>query len=204
MILADVGSVYVKLAIIFEKENSKFTISNLYQNLPNFTFIKKELFLILDKKFFIPLTFNFHKTIFQESYDYKIIKELIEIEKISTIFINCKITNIIEEIFKNLFNIPLGERLEHNNSTNLNISGIHYLSNILDNSFFDLPGQEIVNLNRVGHILKEVPIKNYVSLRNNSLYPFLLANIAEGLSLYRVDSVDNFKRIGGKEYINYI
>ena len=198
MIIADVGTVYVKLLMVIYKkhENSGFIIFK--DNFPNFEYIKKEHLIELEKNYLISLSFNKNKSQFDESFDIKMIKKFIEIEMLEMIHICCKKTQFIEELFFKMFNLKLAKRIENTNTTNLNILGIDFLSKVIIKDFYDIPGQEIVNLNKVGHVLKEVTIKNYVSLKENSLYPFLLANIAEGLSLYRIDSKDDFKRVGGK------
>jgi hypothetical protein len=198
MILADVGPVYMKILLVPSKERIEFNRNYVLENIENFSFIKHELIIDDNELILIPLTFNFTKNDFKESLDYCYVTEFIKTENIKLIHVCCRISDLIQALFNNLFNLPLSKRLDNIHSIDLNISGIEYLSKILNKGFFDLPGQEIVNLNKVGHVLKEVTVKNYVSLKEDSLYPFLLANIAEGLSLYRVDSCKDFKRVGGE------
>ena len=197
MILADVGPVYIKILLVCNGEKKRFYLNYLNENIEKYRYITNELIIEDNKHIIIPFTFNISKNNLKETFDHEFVLLFIESEKIKTIQICCKTSEFIEELFKNLFSIPVSKRTENIHNIDLNISGIDYLSKVLNKSFFDLPNQEIVNLNKVGHVLKEVTVKNYVSLKDNTLYPFILANVAEGLSLYRVDSVVNYKRIGG-------
>ncbi len=198
MILADVGPVYMKILLVSSKERSNFNKNYLTENIGKFYLIKQELIIDDNKQILIPFTFNFTKNDFKESFDYGFVNQFIIAENIKSIYICCRISDSIQALFNNLFNLPLSKRLDNIHTIDMNISGIEYLSKVLNKGFFDLPGQEIVNLNKVGHVLKEVTVKNYISLKDDSLYPFLLANIAEGLSLYRVDSCKDYERVGGE------
>ena len=83
--------------------------------------------------------------------------------------------------------------------TQLTISGIDYINNNLENSFYDLPKEPVSNLVRLGKNEKSADLteknKNKISLRNN-LYPYLLSTGEEGISIYRVDSINSYKNIG--------
>jgi len=198
MILADVGPVYMKILLVSSRERSNFNRNYLIEYNEKFNLIKQELIIDDNELILIPFAFNFTKNDFKESFDYGYVTQFIIAENIKTIHVCCRISDSIQALFNNLFNLSISKRLDNIHTIDLNISGIEYLSKVLNKAFFDLPGQEIVNLNKVGHVLKEVTVKNYISLKEESLYPFILANIAEGLSLYRVDSCKDFKRVGGK------
>ena len=83
--------------------------------------------------------------------------------------------------------------------TQLTISGIDYINNNFENSFYDLPKEPVSNLVRLGKNEKSANLteknKNKISLRNN-LYPYLLSTGEEGISIYRVDSINSYKNIG--------
>lgn len=78
----------------------------------------------------------------------------------------------------------------------LTIAGIDYVNNNLNKTFFNLPEQSVHNLVNVGKGIEKVTQKNSISLKDN-LYPYLLTNGHEGLSVYRVDSINSFTRLGG-------
>ena len=83
--------------------------------------------------------------------------------------------------------------------TQLTISGIDYINNNLENSFYDLPNEPISNLVILGKHEKLVDLteknKNKISLKNK-MYPYLLTTGEEGISIYRVDSINSYKKIG--------
>ena len=85
------------------------------------------------------------------------------------------------------------------NITQLTISGIDYVNDNLENSFFDLPKQSINDLVIVGKKENSINLteknKNIISLKNK-LYPYILSTGEEGISIYRVDSIDTYKKIG--------
>lgn len=89
--------------------------------------------------------------------------------------------------------------LKINDTIKLSIMGIDFINNSINNSFFDLTKETIPNLVIVGQK------KNVSSLTKNNkikillkdkLYPYLLATGDEGISIYRVDSINSFKKIG--------
>lgn len=193
MFLCDIGPVYIKCGIIIGKESefiekisSQNSLSLLYLNLINSVeFENKSLF---------PFKINLLKiSKFEESYDYKLIKEFIFTNLINI----CHYCGKIDENTDLLINKLFGLKCVKNGHVNqLSIYGLDYISKNIKNAFFYLPGQKISNLIKVGHGLDEVTQKNYIEFQSN-LFPFVMANILEGTSVYRVDSSDNFKRIGG-------
>ena len=82
----------------------------------------------------------------------------------------------------------------------LSISAIDYINNNIENSFFDLPKGSINDLVIVGRKKNENSIltkdnKNKINLKD-SLYPYLLTTGYHGLELYRIDSINSYKKIG--------
>ena len=66
----------------------------------------------------------------------------------------------------------------------------------MEKSFFTLPKKSVQELVNVGQGMIKVDQKNSCSIKNN-LYPYLLTNGQDGLSVYKVDSIDSYKRLGG-------
>ena len=81
----------------------------------------------------------------------------------------------------------------------LNIKGIDFITNNLDNSFFNLNKRSVSNVISVGEGIEKETQKNYKNLKNN-LYPFLLATGQEGICVYRIDSINSFKKLGGNSF----
>ena len=108
-----------------------------------------------------------------------------------------KITGKKENIIYKLFQKKC---IRFGNSTDLSITGIDYINNCIENSFFDLPKEKILNLVRVGIAKSKSTLSkddiNRKPLQKSGLYPYLLATGDEGISVYRVESVDSHKKIG--------
>ena len=81
----------------------------------------------------------------------------------------------------------------------ISISAIDYINNNIENSFFDLPKGSINDLVIVGKNKNDTILtnknKNKIDLKNN-LYPYLLTKGYQGLELYRIDSINSYKKIG--------
>lgn len=82
----------------------------------------------------------------------------------------------------------------------LSISGIDYINNMLQNPFFNLPKETISDLVIVGKgknnnskLTKEK--KNNLSFKEK-LYPYLLSTGEDGISIYQVNSINSFKKLG--------
>lgn len=101
------------------------------------------------------------------------------------------IGNYIEELFE-------CKLIKCGHINQLTILGLDYIFYNIKNSFFFLPGQKIHNLVKVGK-LDEVTEKNYTNIDDN-LYSFVMANILEGTSLYKVEDKNTFYRIGGTSF----
>ena len=101
--------------------------------------------------------------------------------------------NLLNKLFQKKF-IKLGTL------TNLSILGIDYLNNYLQNSFFDFPKEKKYYSVRVGNSKHKSNISkenlNRKALKNG-LYPYLLSTGDEGITVYRVDSINSIKKIGG-------
>jgi pantothenate kinase len=212
MLVFDIGPVYIKSAIIFE-ENEQ--LLNKFTSLLNTKPDSKDIFdLNLSIKYKNYRLYFFKINLFKieefkSSKGLEIISEILK-EKYKNINNNVflphselplayycgllseKVANIIFETF-NVKCVKIG----HLNQ--LSILGIDYISQNLLQCIFDLPGQSIYDLVQVGHKLNEVTQKNYANLKD-SLYPYLMANVLEGTSIYRVDSPDKFTRVGGTSF----
>lgn len=81
----------------------------------------------------------------------------------------------------------------------LSILGIDYIATHIEDSFFNLPSESVSSMIQVSKGIKKVTEKHKLSLKDK-LYPYLMSNILEGVSVYRVDSIDNYTRIGGTAF----
>lgn len=207
MLLFDIGPVYIKSAIIF-KENDQLhekfiellknnpecldtfdlNLTILYKNYQLY-FFKINLFKL--EEFKLSKGLKIVKDILDEKYQYSSKDKEIETAYYCGL-LSEKIENLISETFR-----VKCEKIGHLNQ--LSIYGLDYISQNISQCIFNLPGQSIYNLVQVGHKLNEVTQKNYTNVKD-SLYPYLMANVLEGTSIYRVDSHDKFTRVGGTSF----
>ena len=85
------------------------------------------------------------------------------------------------------------------NINELIIKGIDFLNSNKLKSFFNLPKKLVSDIINVGPGIGKVSQKNYIDLKNN-LYPYIMTSGQEGISIYRVDSINSFKKIGGNSF----
>ena len=98
--------------------------------------------------------------------------------------------NLIYKIFQK-------KCVRYGTTTELAIKGIDYINNYLQDPFFDLPKDTILNLVRVGISKSKINLSKKNCLLKNNLYPYILTTGDEGICVYRVDSIDSYKKIGG-------
>ena len=98
--------------------------------------------------------------------------------------------NLIYKIFQK-------KCVRYGTTTELAIKGIDYINNYLQDPFFDLPKDTILNLVRVGMSKSKINLSKKNCLLKNNLYPYILTTGDEGICVYRVDSIDSYKKIGG-------
>lgn len=83
--------------------------------------------------------------------------------------------------------------------TKLTVTGIDYVNHNLENSFYDLTKETIPNLVIVGENKNKSNLnksnKNKKILKDK-LYPYLLASGDDDISIYKVDSINSYKKIG--------
>jgi pantothenate kinase len=229
MLLCDMGPVYIKCGLLISDQLQKDeAMEELKKYQSELTFFETSLTMQFGDKTLLFFKINFFKIDeFKQSFDYKIVKNILERNNnSSTKMCNDNSTNIstgtgstsgkiISENNSNLICYCCWHLNEQNerlifelfglkcikvgHANQLSIYGLDYVAENTLNSFFELPGQSINNLVQVGHELQSVTEKNYLSLKD-SLYPFLFANISEGVSIYRVDAIDKFTRIGGTSF----
>jgi len=102
------------------------------------------------------------------------------------------------ELEKNLEETFCCRLIKTGHTNQLTIFGLDYIFKHIEKSFFFLPGQKVSNLVKVGR-LDEVTEKNYTNIYEE-FYPFIMANILEGTSVYKVESKENYTRIGGNNF----
>ena len=118
--------------------------------------------------------------------------KLFENNKINAYFCGV-LQSELETCLEDLFNCKL---IKTGHTNQLSIQGLDYIFNNVEKSFFYLPGQKISNLVKVGKLDEEVTEKTYTNL-NDELYPFIMSNILEGTSVYKIENLRKFERIGG-------
>jgi pantothenate kinase len=213
MLFFEIGAVYIRSAIVYRKKEVESIFTNAFKNEEiKFQYFQNNLNLEYKQNKLCFFKINlFRLEDFLKSNDYDLIKTVlneIKIEKneisqsinengIEVLSYYCGPMNQKAEFVINKFFNTKPKKMGHVNQ--LSIYGLEYIAENIPNSFFDLPGQSIYNLVKVGHKLDEVTQKNYLSLKDN-LFPYLFANIMEGTSVYKVEGVDNFQRIGGSTF----
>lgn len=157
------------------------------------SFIYKDLAILL---------FSFQKTKLKEfllSIDYNIINsEIKDIKDLKYSGINDEFcVNVFETLFSHIT-----EREKSIKTIALSIIGIDFLvNNISKKSFFTLPDIKLTELACVGKLSRlSSKDKTYRQNCTKSLYPYVLANIIEGNSLYLVNGENSYKRLGGSSF----
>ena len=105
-----------------------------------------------------------------------------------------KITGKKENMIYKIFQKKL---IRYGTTTDLSIKGIDYINNHISNSFFDLPKETLLNLVRVGTSKSKLNLSKENQILKQNLYSYILTTGDEGICVYRVDSVDSYKKIGG-------
>jgi pantothenate kinase len=189
MLVFDIGPVYIKSAIIFDKENSKYKEIEEYKS--KLYYFHFDICREFCNKIMYFFKINLYKlNLFQESFDLKLINSL----KFRETAYYCGPSNEkIEAALVDLFQVTL---VKYGQTNQLSMYGLEYVVNNIENSFYDLPGQSILDIVQVGRELHKVTKKNYVNLKD-SLFPLLFSNLIEGVSIYRAESSDKIVRIGG-------
>mmetsp|Transcript_3017 Transcript_3017/g.6283 ORF Transcript_3017/g.6283 Transcript_3017/m.6283 type:complete len:338 (+) Transcript_3017:39-1052(+) len=97
------------------------------------------------------------------------------------------ILNQIREIY----NVEIERRF----TTTSNVTALEFLAGADPKSFFSFAHNSEVMLKRVGRL--EFPTANVIEGLSKPLLPCLLVNLRSGLSVYKVNSKDDFVRVGG-------
>lgn len=164
-----------------------------FKNSYDFEFLKNKIKLINNYK----LDEKEKKIIEENKTNNEIISETrIKSNEIQKCYYCGELTGKKEYIIYNLFQkkcIQFGNKIE------LTIKGINFMNNNIDNSFFTLPKKPISSVISVGEGIEKVIQKNYIQIKNN-LFPFLLTTGEEGVSVYRVDSINSFQKIGENSF----
>jgi pantothenate kinase len=203
MLIFDIGPAYIKSAIILSKESElkEYLSKELEANKEKFEYMVTNLTVDYKNKILFFFKINlFRLEAFKSSYDYEVIRILLaklnQCEESKQNYYCGHINEKVEKVLNELF---LRECIKIGHVNKLSLLGLEYIAEKIPYSFYDIPGQSIFDLVQVGHKLNEVTKKNYVSLKDN-LFPILFANIIEGTSVYKAESVDNFTRIGGTSF----
>ena len=197
MFIFNVTAIYLRCGFLLIKSEELFKKLENYEK--KFKYIETKKNIIYKDRIIILFKISYSKIDdFKSSPDYEFIKEQLNAynNKKEKCFycgdLTPKKDQLIYELFQNkcakLFNI-----------TEYTIIGIDFLNNNVENSFFNLPKKPASSLISVGEGIENVTKKNYLNLKNN-LYPYLLTVGEEGVTVYRVDSINSFKKIGGNSF----
>lgn len=202
MLFLDLGPMIIKGTFLLDVDSpeDRFLKSNIEKLEEKKFFFPSLDFTIKDKKTYFFKINNLKFKDFSESDEYKLIKNFIFFfeEQVGSKIIGyyCGILkDDLEEKMKNLFNCELKKL---GNINKLSIYGIDYIVKNIEKGFFYLPGQEIFNLVKVGH-LEKVTEKKYIRFEHD-FYPFIMANVLEGVSVYKVENKDYYTRVGGNGF----
>ena len=116
--------------------------------------------------------------------------------QIKSCYYSGDLTGNIEYLIYSIFHLKCEN---FGNLVQLSITGIDYINNNFDNSFFDLPKGSINDLVIVGkgknasNLTKDNKNKKILK---NELYPYLLTTGNQGISIYRIDSINSYKKVG--------
>jgi pantothenate kinase len=228
MLLLNLASIYLKCGVLLRKSDSLLKEFEFFKN--KFQFIQSPLTINYKTKIFLLFRINYYKIEnFRESEDFKFLKDKLHIIKNSTFdgkedlesqlnTYKDSLTIIPEPRNKNN-NIPIcyycgyltGKKevliyelfqkkcLKCGELDQLSIYGIDYVTENIPDAYFNVPKESIGNLIKVGEGLDPVTKKIKIDLKNK-LYPYVLSNALEGVTIYRVDSRDSFTRLGGNSF----
>ena len=228
MLLVNASPVYLKCGMLLRKSQS--LLDEIKSLESKFEYINPQLNIMYKSRMLIFLKINYFKiSHFQQSVDFQFVNDKISIIKIfdfeDKTSLELKLNNhkdsisILNSPRNKSSKIPIcyycghltGKRelliyelfgkkcIKVGHYNQLAIYGINYITEYIDNSFFDLPNESVGSLIKVGEGLDKVKEKNVLSLKGK-LYPYLMANGLEGVSIYRVDSINSFTRLGGNSF----
>lgn len=226
VIFLNVNPICLKCGILLpETDELKKEIENMNEQ---FQYFHNESTLISNNKILLLFKINYFKIQeFKSSNDYKFIKskfshintfklEDAEIQLLETnkdnneIILESRIkSNLIPKCFYSgdltgkreyiIYELFKSKCVQFGESIKFIIKGIDFLNNNREKSFFGLPKESVANLVSVGERLEQVTEKNYMEIKNK-LYPYLLSEGKGGISIYKVDSSNSYKKIGGNSF----
>ena len=222
MLLLNITPIYLRCGILLSKTNNLY--KEIYSSKEKFKYINPENCIdYKDKILFLFKISYFKVNDFKDSPDFDFLKNKIKIiedfnldENEKEILEKNKESNTIisESHIKNklikkcyycgvltgkrewlIYNLFKKKCVQLGNENELIIKGIDFLSNNINNAFFNLPKKPVADLICVGQGIKKAEKKNYMNLKNN-LYPYLLTIGQEGVSIYKVNAINSFEKIG--------
>ena len=226
MLLLNISPIYLKCGVFFQKTESLLKEIDIYTE--KFKYINPKTNISYKDKILLLFKISYFKIEeFKNSSDYEFLKDKIKI--LNNYNLELEEKNIIEQ-FKNNNEIISESRIKNNEIQNcyycgdltgqkeyliynifnkkcikfgniieLVIKGINFINNNIENSFFNLQKKVVSNVICVGDGIEEIKQKNYINLKTD-LYPYLLTLGQEGVLVYRVDSINSYKKIGGNSF----
>ena len=203
MLLLDYGPVYLKflfssklVGTLTPTENFLDILLTLQSKLGQLEFIDLKLTKTIGENTLYFFKVNKHKiNNFNESVELLLIREQIKLANISEIYYCGKPQGKDSELITLLF--PDLNEIKQGKNTQLSVIGVDFLNKNFDKPFFCLPYQTISDLVKIGKFNYDHTIDSKIYLEDSSIFPLLIANIIEGVSIYKVESISDYSRVGG-------
>ena len=197
MILLNLSPIYKKCGVLLRKTSSLINEINL--NSSKFEYINVNLMIDYKKYLLLLFKINDNKLDkFKQSFDYEFIFNKLKNENNKNEEEVCyycgKLTNKNKKFVNEIFN---GKLIEVGKINEMEILGIDYVNN--NYNFFILPNQSVNELIKVGNTHELISEKININLKKD-LYPFILVNVLEGISIYKVESKNKMVYLGGNSF----
>ena len=225
MIYLNITPIILKFGVALDKSDS--LIEEIEEQKEKFRFIKIETNINYKSKILFLFKISYFRiNEFKESQDYKFLKDKLNIndntladsEKENLERYKNDNSIITESNIKNddipicyycgdltykkeyiIFDLFQRKCIKSGNSIEFLIKGIDFLNNQKKTSFFNLSKRPVPSVICVGKGIKKINQKNRINFKHN-LYPYLLTEGEEGTSVFRVDSINSFKKIGENSF----
>lgn len=222
-IYTDIGQVYVKVGVLIPVNSQNKQILDKY-NILGFKYIDNNSIITsinLNDNFYSLILFKLNLSIDRETYneseDSKFISYICNNNIVNTIYIkksfilNSEVCNLLLSVIFSYNNTKINVIQVDQRSIDLTIYSIEFLNNLKNKYIFKLPDINLRQIQTVGK-LKKLSCKDKLYYQINTLsnsninnnnclqYPYIIANIIEGSSIYLVKDKYNYKRLGGSSF----
>ena len=204
LLSVDFGQVYLKFSIL---SNKKLIYDSINQyDTSSFKYIQHKLTTDINIKeelcsiMFFFVSVKQHEE-FIKSNEYKVISTIINIDLPIKVKYSGYPSLLDIDVFSKIF--PMSDLVNYpSRSTVLSIVGFDFVHNEKNHQLFKLPEVHLRKLTTVGKVTK-LTEKDRIYIDNSNkeeFYPYILANIVEGSSIYKVTSKNSYERLGGSSF----